>query len=80
MPPPGVPEKDIDGENNLDLHLIGLWDMIEDFNSLAADDTDLDTNTSTYTWTARTVCNLFDITSDHWIKEYHKRCLGSLNE
>lgn len=81
MPPPVIPEKDTDPENDSDLHQIGLQGMIEDFSSLAADDDiDLDTDAPAYVWTARSICDLFDVTSDHWVKEYHKRCSQSLNE
>jgi len=78
MPPPIIPEKDADTENNL--YLIGMREMIEDFNSLAADDVDLDTDTPAYTWAARSICDLFDFSSDHWMKEYRKKCSHSLNE
>jgi len=78
MPPPITPEKGADTENNL--YLIGMREMIENFNSLAADDVDLDTNISAYTWTSRSICDLFDFSSDHWVKEYHKKCSRSLNE
>ena len=50
------------------------------FNSLAADDPDLNTDTSTYIWTSRSICDLFDVTSNQWVKEYRKKCLQSLNE
>ena len=80
MPPPVIPEKDIDTESDSDLHPIGLQGMIKDFNSLTADDTDLNTDTSTYIWTSRSICDLFDVTSDHWVKEYRKKCSRCLNE
>ena len=76
---PGIPERDINGENDLYLHSIGLRGVIKDFNLLAADNTDLDTNTPTYTWTTRSICNLPDTTSDHWMK-CCKRCSKSLNK
>jgi len=81
MPPPPTSGKDVETEN--DLHLIGLQEMIEDFNSLVADDADLDTDLgepSTYVWTSRSVCDLFDFTSNHWVKEHNKKCSRSLDE
>ena len=55
--------------------------MIEDFNSLAADEADLDVEDgSTYIWDNRTICDLFDFTSDHWVKEHHGRCSRRLDE
>ena len=78
MPPPAIPEKDVDGENSL--HLIGMREMIEDFNSLAADDTDLDADVHTYVWVEKSICDLFDFTSDHWVGEYRKKGSHSLNE
>ena len=80
MPPPVIPEKDINTESDSDLHPIGLQGMIKDFNSLTADDTDLNTDTSTYIWTSRSICDLFEVTSDHWVKEYRKKCSRCLNE
>ena len=79
MPPPAILERDVDTGN--DLHPIGLWDMIEDFNSLgAADDTDLDVDTTDYVWTPQSICDLFDFTSSHWAKEHRKKCSRSLDE
>lgn len=78
MPPPIIPGKEVDTDN--DLHPIGFREMVEDFNSLAADDTDLSTDTSTYVQAPRSICDLFDFRSDHWVKEYHKKRSQSLGE
>ena len=80
MPPPISYGSDAETDN--DLHPIGFREMIEDFNSLAANDTDLDLNLDheTYVWDARSVCDLFDFSSKHWATEHDKRCLRSLQE
>jgi len=57
--------------------------MIEDFSSLTADGTDLNIDSgdaSTYVWATRSICDLFDFTSDHWAKGHHAKCLHGLNE
>ena len=59
-----------------DLCPISLHEMIKDFNSLAADNVDLDLSldNEAYVWGVRSVCELFDFSSKHWVKEYQKKC------
>ena len=79
MPPPPASGKDVDMEN--DLHPIGFREMIEDFNSLAADDADLNVEeTVVYAWTNRSICDIFDFSSNHWAKEHRRRCSNRLDE
>ena len=64
-----------------DLHPIAFREMIEDFSSLAADDTDLDVEEgSVYAWGNRSICDLFDFSSSHWAKEHGRRCSNRLDE
>ena len=73
MPPPPASGKDVNTEN--DLHPIGFWEMIEDFNSLAADDADLNVEEMPiYAWNNRSICDLFDFDSNHWAKEHRRKC------
>lgn len=78
MPPPMTPGSDT--ETDTDLHPISLREMIEDFNSLAADETDIDSDDEAYNWKSRSICELFDFSSRHWVKEHDKRCSHSLEE
>ena len=56
--------------------------MIEDSNSLAADDEDLDLDLDceTYVWDTRSICEPFDFTSTHWVKEHQKKFSRGLAE
>jgi hypothetical protein len=54
--------------------------MIEDFNSLAAEDALDHGEEPTYAWGARTICELFNFSSDHWVKEHREKCSRSLAE
>jgi hypothetical protein len=81
MPPPPTSGKDPETEN--DLHPIGFREMIDDFNSLAADEADLNVDaedTSTYAWVKRSISDLFDFTSHCWAKDHQKRCSRRLDE
>jgi hypothetical protein len=81
MPPPTASGNDVEADN--DLHTIGLREMVEDFNLVAADDTDLDCDhehASTHVWDAREICDLFNFSSKHWVKDHQKKCLRSLEE
>ena len=69
-----------DTEADTDLHPISLREMIEDFNSLAADETDIDSDDEAYNWKSRSICELFDFSSRHWVKDHDKRCSYSLEE
>jgi hypothetical protein len=78
MPPPPNSENNTETEN--DLHPISVREMIEDFNSLAAEDTDLDLNQGKYIWDKRGICELFDFSSKHWETEHRNKGLRSLEE
>ena len=55
--------------------------MIKDFNSLVADDADLDVEEMPiYAWNNRSICDLFDFHSNHWAKEHHRKCSNCLDE
>ena len=79
MPPPPTSERDIETEN--DLHPIGFREMIEDFSSLAtADEGDITVEEgSGCSWVNRSICDLFDFTSEYWVKD-KKRNLNWLDE
>ena len=67
MPPPSTSlESDTEVIYN-DLCPISLYEMIKDFNSLAANNVDLDLNldNEAYVWGVRSVCELFDFSSKH---------------
>ena len=82
MPPPSTSLESDTEVTDDDLCPIGLREMIKDFNSLAADDVNLDLNldNEAYVWGVRSVCELFDFSSKHWVKEHQKKCLHSLEE
>lgn len=80
MPPPLTLGKDASTENNL--HPICMREMIEDFSSLAANNTDSNTSLedpSMYIWPTRSICELFDFASNHWAKEHRTRCSHNLD-
>ena len=79
VPPPVTPDRDNETENNL--HPIGFREMIENFNSLAEDGMDFDLgDASAYVWGSRSICDLFDFTSNYWIKEHRKKSSNPLDE
>ena len=54
--------------------------MIEDFNSLKAENMDNIGDISTYPQANQSICSLFDFTSSHWVKEHWRKCLHGLDE
>jgi hypothetical protein len=71
MLPPFTSGKDIETET--DLHPMGFQEIIKDFSSLA-DKALLDIEgTFDYAWTTRSICDLFDFMSDHWVKEHGRK-------
>ena len=78
MPPPTTSGSEMDTDN--DLHPIGLREMIDDFNFLETNNTDLDLDHEPCVWGTKSICELFDFESKHWVKVHEKKCLRSLEE
>ena len=80
MPPPPTLEKEAETEN--DIHPIGFREMVEDFNSLATEGPDMGAGEGghAYSWENRGICDLFDFTSNYWIREHSRRSQNHLDE
>jgi len=80
IPPPIPPVGDTEMDNDNNLHPVGLREMIEDFNALEDEDGLDHERESTYVWGARSVCDLFDFSSNHWVKGHREKCSRGLAE